>query len=284
MERIQNILQRIQEIYYGKNQKTAIDIDLMMDYARVLYADLIEWRREFGAAPFTSEPARKNEAAKEAVPASPEDLSAQDETIEQAQDTPVPEEQLSTEIPDEPEPHPLPADTPTVQSTAPEKEQETQVQAENKGISFEPPAAQVVRHVVKEELVEEPEAVPVTLATEPAPAAKDIPLPEPEFLVENKSTPTLATPIPHLFTPTTSPKKNLRAGLGINDKYLFLNELFNNDKQAFEDALDALSEFSTEEDAVNWTKTHLAPKYKWHHEDSTVEAFHKLIQKVFAER
>ena len=47
MERIKTFVQKIQEIYYSKHPKSAIDIDLMMDYTRVMYIDLLEWRKEF---------------------------------------------------------------------------------------------------------------------------------------------------------------------------------------------------------------------------------------------
>lgn len=45
MERIEQILHRIQGIYYDDRSKTNIDIDLMLDYTRVLYADLLEWKK-----------------------------------------------------------------------------------------------------------------------------------------------------------------------------------------------------------------------------------------------
>ena len=45
MERIEQILHRIQGIYYDERSKTNIDIDLMLDYTRVLYADLLEWKK-----------------------------------------------------------------------------------------------------------------------------------------------------------------------------------------------------------------------------------------------
>lgn len=47
MQRISTLLQKIEEL--AKNDKnTAIEIDLMMDYTRVLYADLLELRNRVG--------------------------------------------------------------------------------------------------------------------------------------------------------------------------------------------------------------------------------------------
>lgn len=51
MERIQTLLQKITELYRENREKTAIDIDLMLDYTRVLYADLLEWRGKMQEMP-----------------------------------------------------------------------------------------------------------------------------------------------------------------------------------------------------------------------------------------
>lgn len=47
MERIEDVLQRIQNIIKGNHPKSNIDVDLMLDYTRVLYADLLEWKSSF---------------------------------------------------------------------------------------------------------------------------------------------------------------------------------------------------------------------------------------------
>lgn len=44
MQRIETLLQKISDLAQRGNKATVIEIDLMMDYTRVLYADLIEWR------------------------------------------------------------------------------------------------------------------------------------------------------------------------------------------------------------------------------------------------
>jgi hypothetical protein len=42
--RIQSLLQKLNELSAQPENKTAIDVDLMLDYTRVIYADLLEWR------------------------------------------------------------------------------------------------------------------------------------------------------------------------------------------------------------------------------------------------
>jgi hypothetical protein len=44
MERIQTLLQKLTELSRNDNKPSAIDLDLMLDYTRVMYADLLEWR------------------------------------------------------------------------------------------------------------------------------------------------------------------------------------------------------------------------------------------------
>jgi hypothetical protein len=47
--RIPTLLQKIGELASRPETRTAIDVDLMMDYTRVLYADLLEWRSKLPA-------------------------------------------------------------------------------------------------------------------------------------------------------------------------------------------------------------------------------------------
>jgi homoaconitase/3-isopropylmalate dehydratase large subunit len=54
MERIQTLLQKITDLHRGEKEKTVIDIDLMLDYTRVLYADLLEWRGKMQEMPLLS--------------------------------------------------------------------------------------------------------------------------------------------------------------------------------------------------------------------------------------
>jgi len=48
MQRIQTLLQKLSELSNQKGEPSLIDIDLMMDYTRVIYADLHELRNRIG--------------------------------------------------------------------------------------------------------------------------------------------------------------------------------------------------------------------------------------------
>jgi len=45
MQRVQILLQKLTELSKQGDKNTAIDIDLMLDYTKVLYADLLEYRK-----------------------------------------------------------------------------------------------------------------------------------------------------------------------------------------------------------------------------------------------
>lgn len=47
--RIPTLLEKIAALAAQPEQCSAIDVDLMLDYTRVLYADLLDWRRRFTA-------------------------------------------------------------------------------------------------------------------------------------------------------------------------------------------------------------------------------------------
>jgi hypothetical protein len=63
MERITTLLEKIKELNH-KPDPALIDVDLMMDYARVLYADLFEWRKKLA---FNEAVTIKTEAEERAI-------------------------------------------------------------------------------------------------------------------------------------------------------------------------------------------------------------------------
>ena len=62
--RIPTLLQKIVELSEYPERRTAIDVDLLLDYTRVLYADLLEWRSKL---PATLQAAGQNASTTPAV-------------------------------------------------------------------------------------------------------------------------------------------------------------------------------------------------------------------------
>jgi methionine-rich copper-binding protein CopC len=72
--------------------------------------------------------------------------------------------------------------------------------------------------------------------------------------------------------------ENLKSAIGINDKFYFINELFNGNSQVYEDVIYTLNNFKRFEDAMQYVST-LKYKYEW---DIEAEAYQKLLR--FLER
>ncbi len=89
MDRIKNVMQRFIDVYQGKHPKTAIDIDLMLDYTRVIYADLLEWRKSFKDQPEEATQEIKNaETISQPPMPDPVQERATGELVERAEEQP----------------------------------------------------------------------------------------------------------------------------------------------------------------------------------------------------
>ena len=72
------------------------------------------------------------------------------------------------------------------------------------------------------------------------------------------------------------PIRNIWDGIGINDRILFVRELFENDSSKFELAVNALNQLSTLQEAVNYLKMN----FKWHKTDAS-KKFLILVKRRF---
>ncbi len=151
----------------------------------------------------------------------------------------------------------------------PEEENIEHISKERTGISFELPTQPERFIKVDDALVEEAPSETPVVEEIPAPAPKEIPLPE--------------------FKPYSAAKlfdgivelKDIRTSIGINDKYLFLNELFNNHKSDYEETLDKINHFSNAAEAKDWVKMQASATKKWDGSDPTVQSFYALVDKHF---
>jgi len=239
VERIQDILQRLQELYGARHRKTAIDIDLMLDYTRVMYADLLEWRRNL--------PSLNDDHIGE---------RSKDDNAVAVIDNAAESNPISL-------PAPVIAGHPDITTGNPEQQVEELIREEGSGISFEPPHPANHKETVDTVLVEEEPVI-----NEPI---ENIEIPQPAEPVDI---------VPHI--PATTSTRDIRSGIGINDKYLFLNELFNNHKTGYEEALDTLNRFRSYEEAYSWLVTNIAASNKWIEDDETVQSFFSVLKKHFS--
>ncbi|GAB4221707.1 MAG: hypothetical protein Kow0075_17450 [Salibacteraceae bacterium] len=75
--------------------------------------------------------------------------------------------------------------------------------------------------------------------------------------------------------------QDLREGMGINDRFLFANELFDGDISALNRAINELNHIETPELANRLIHEQLAIEYSWDFEDETVKSFISLVERKF---
>jgi hypothetical protein len=78
-------------------------------------------------------------------------------------------------------------------------------------------------------------------------------------------------------TMANNKRANIQSYIGINDKYQFISELFNNDSTVYSDVINTLNSLETNIQAVNW----LQSNYHWDDDNETAQSFYKLINDYF---
>ena len=78
------------------------------------------------------------------------------------------------------------------------------------------------------------------------------------------------------------PIKDLKAAIGINDKFQFTATLFNGDEKAFEMAVKTINGFKIYAEAQFWIKSNLREQNKWDESAEAVKAFDLLVKRRFA--
>ena len=93
----------------------------------------------------------------------------------------------------------------------------------------------------------------------------------------------------HSQTPQTSladhfgqqPINDLTKEIGINERFLLTENLFNGDTKAYNDAIDNLNNFSNSEDALKYFRQDLAKNLNWNLKTTQVKRFIKLVERRY---
>lgn len=80
----------------------------------------------------------------------------------------------------------------------------------------------------------------------------------------------------------SSPVKDLKKAIGINDRYVFLNELFRGDEQMYERSIKTINAFSIHAEAEYWIKRELKLKLGWNEDAAPVKQFDQLVRRRFS--
>ncbi len=79
-----------------------------------------------------------------------------------------------------------------------------------------------------------------------------------------------------------TPIHDLKKAIGINDRYLFINELFRGDEIMYERSLKTINGFNIFPEAQYWIERELKLKLGWNVNSIAVEHFDQLVKRRFA--
>ena len=91
---------------------------------------------------------------------------------------------------------------------------------------------------------------------------------------------TPATEVSHKLTEAAV--KDLKKAIGINDRFLYINELFRGDEVMYERSIKTINSFSIWPEAEYWIRRELKTKLGWKDTEPTVIQFDQLIKRRFS--
>jgi hypothetical protein len=79
-----------------------------------------------------------------------------------------------------------------------------------------------------------------------------------------------------------TPIKDLRKGIGINDRFVFINELFRGDEPMYERSIKTINSFNIYPEAEYWMNRELKIKLGWDDTREIVTHFYQLVKRRFS--
>jgi hypothetical protein len=140
-----------------------------------------------------------------------------------------------------------------------------------------------------EEVAEEaPKPEPVKAAksekeTPPVEIKKEVATEEPLTINQMMSAKLHKTSGKETEHPHIQPIADLKQAINLNDKLLYIKDLFNGYNLAYSEAIDLLNRFSTFGEADNFLKTNYAVKNHWDTKQATVDKFYELLERRYAQ-
>lgn len=80
----------------------------------------------------------------------------------------------------------------------------------------------------------------------------------------------------------TKPVSDLKKSIGINEKFSFINELFDGDLNAYNEAIEKLNSSQNHESAVSLLNNELATKFGWDNSGESLEKLRTLVDRRFS--
>ncbi|OJW13744.1 hypothetical protein [Mucilaginibacter sp. 44-25] len=120
-------------------------------------------------------------------------------------------------------------------------------------------------------------------ATYAAPAEKAEPANEDRPLTLNERLRAQQTPNPAMAYPKQElPITDLKSAISLNDKLLFVKDLFNGYSLAYSEAIEIVNRFNSFEEADRFLKTNYVTKNNWDSKQSTADKFYALLKRRYA--
>lgn len=79
-----------------------------------------------------------------------------------------------------------------------------------------------------------------------------------------------------------TPVKDLRKAIGINDRFLFIDDLFRGDEAMYERSIKTINSFNIHPEAEYWIIRELKVKLGWDNDNKTVQHFDHIIKRRFS--
>ena len=102
---------------------------------------------------------------------------------------------------------------------------------------------------------------------------------DPETLTINQR---MSAQMPNKHETTLQPVSDLKSAITLNDKLLFVKDLFNGYSLAYSEAIDILNKFNSFEEADKYLKGNYSTKNNWDSKPETRKKFYALLHRKFA--
>ena len=79
-----------------------------------------------------------------------------------------------------------------------------------------------------------------------------------------------------------TPVRDLKKAIGINDRFVFISDLFRGDEAMYERSVKTINGFSILQEAEYWMQRELKLKLGWQDDDNTAQHFYQLVRRRFA--
>lgn len=78
-----------------------------------------------------------------------------------------------------------------------------------------------------------------------------------------------------------TPIKDLKAYIGLNKRFTFINSLFNGNEKKYDEAVAKVNSFPNYEEAIRYIQDHLLPSYDWNADDPIVAELFMLVMRRY---